>query len=159
MHTWYYLVHCVFSRFGLFSLLIPTCLLASSPQGTASREAASAMLSSAGPTPVFLMFTCYWALDRKTAPAMGLGRVFFVVVVVVVCYFIVFKCKCCYLFFLSCSNLIQLNWLSQCVWYLMDMIEIIFPKCYNWPSVYLQACGCFIFEATDVVFLDELFFL
>lgn len=36
-------------------------------------------------------------------------------------------------------------WISQCMWYLMDMIEIIFPNFYKLPNVYLQVCRMIYF--------------
>lgn len=49
-------------------------------------------------------------------------------------------------------------WVFQCM--VPDMVEMIFPNFYKLPNVYLQGCWMILFlKATNVVFLDELFFL
>lgn len=46
------------------------------------------------------------------------------------------------------------------MWYLMDMLAVSFPNFYKLPNVYLQVCRMILFlKATNVIFLDELFFL
>lgn len=47
-------------------------------------------------------------------------------------------------FFLFWFDLADVD-ISQCMWYLMDMIEIIFPNFYKLPNVYLQVCRMIYF--------------
>lgn len=73
----------------------------------------------------------------------GCGRVGVDVILCVI--FIVVKCKCCYLLFPFCSGFIWLIRIFQCMWYLMNMIEILFPNFYKLPNVYLQVCWMIYF--------------
>lgn len=50
------------------------------------------------------------------------------------------------------------DWLSQRMWYLMDMVETISPTFINDPMFTFRLANALFLEATDVVFLDELFF-
>lgn len=45
------------------------------------------------------------------------------------------------------------------MWYLMDMVEIISPTFITDPMFTFRLANALFLEATDVVFLDELFFL
>lgn len=60
---------------------------------------------------------------------------------------IIVKCKCCYLFFFSLSALVWFawQWILPCMWYLVNMIEIISPNFYKLPDVYLRVCWMIYF--------------
>lgn len=96
----------------------------------------------------------YWCLPLVTECSLektvwvqflqqGWGGGFTDVILYVI--FIIVKCKCWYLFFSFCSGSIWPMWISQCMWYLMDMTEIIFPNFYKLPNVYLQVCRMIYF--------------
>lgn len=80
----------------------------------------------------------------SSVPTAGLGGGFTDVILYVIFIVVKMQMLLFIFFFLLWFDLADVD-ISQCMWYLMDMIEIIFPNFYKLPNVYLQVCRMIYF--------------